>query len=265
VWNEARSVARLLGLGAMTAGWLGTASLHEAFVHPADRHALFQQYLRRWAESLVRTTGGRVTLTPESVIPEQRGPRLVVANHRSPFDIGVLLALFGGHALSRADLANWPVLGLAARRAGTIFVDRDQAGSGASAIRAIRKRLMEGASILVFPEGGTFAGDEVRPFRGGAFSALRGLDVEIVPVGLAYDPGSEFVDESFVEHVLRVSRRQETRCVVHLGTPRIARGRAQELAEELREEVQVLVGRARDHWTTLDRLTSMAGPAAANL
>jgi hypothetical protein len=93
----------------------------------------------------------------------------------------------------------------------------------------------------------------VRPFRAGAFSALRGLDVQIVPVGLAYDPGSEFVDESFVDHVLRVARRPETRCVVKIGTPRMASGRAQEISAGLHAEVQALVHDARAHWLTLDR------------
>jgi 1-acyl-sn-glycerol-3-phosphate acyltransferase len=262
VIEDARSITRLAGLGAFTAAWVGAASLHEAFVHPAERHALFQRYLKRWAGSLVERTGGRIVLSPESRVPEQRGARLVVSNHRSPFDIGILLSLFGGHALSRADVANWPVIGFAARRAGTIFVDRDSAGSGASAIRAIRRKLATGASILAFPEGGTFGGDEVRPFRAGAFSALRGLEVEIVPVGLAYDPGTEFLNESFVEHVLRVTRRPETRCVVHIGTPRMARGRAQELATTLEQEVQALVHRARSHWRSLFELEPPARGSA---
>ncbi len=228
--------------------WVAAASVHQSFVPPAARDEVFQRYLRRWGRSLVRATGGRVVLTPDSVVPPQRGPRLVVANHRSPFDIGVLLALFGGHALSRADLAHWPVIGFAARRAGTIFVDRTNEASGANALRAIRKRLREGASILVFPEGGTFQGDEVQPFKPGAFSVARGLDVEIVPVGLAYDPGTEYVEESFVNHVLRVASRPATRCVVAIGTPRTAQGGAHGLAAHLRGEVQALVLGARAHW-----------------
>lgn len=246
--EDARSLSRLLGVGAFTAGWLGAATLHEAFVPETERGPLFQRYLKRWAHSLVRQTGGKVELTPESVIPAHIGPRLVVSNHRSPFDIGVLLSIFGGHALSRADLSQWPVLGFAARRAGTIFVDRESAGSGASAIRSIRAKLKDGASVLVFPEGGTFEGDTVKPFRAGAFSALRGLDVQIVPVGLAYEPGSEFLDETFVEHVLRVSRRPETRCVVHVGEARLALGKAQHIAQDLHRDVQDLVVQARRHF-----------------
>jgi 1-acyl-sn-glycerol-3-phosphate acyltransferase len=243
-----RSALRLINLGAATLGWVALASAHQALVPPGQRTATFQRYLRRWGSSLVRATGGVVQLVPGCALPTSNKPRLIVANHRSPFDIGVLLSLFGGHALSRADLASWPVLGLAARRAGTIFVDRESEASGASALRTIRRRLSEGATILVFPEGATFEGDEVRPFKPGAFAALRGLDAEIVPVGLVYDPGVEFVEESFVEHVLRVAARPRTRCVVNVGTPLPAHGRAKDLAESAHGVVQHLVTGARTKW-----------------
>lgn len=244
----ARGAVRLVGLGAATLAWLSAASLHEAFVPASQRGPIFQSYMKRWGHSLVHRTGGRVHLAPGSVVPAHVGPRLVVANHRSPFDIGILLSLFGGHALSRADLAGWPVLGVAAQRAGTIFVDRSKADSGATAIRNIRKKLLEKASILVFPEGSTFAGDEVQPFKPGAFTALRNLDAQIVPVGLAYDPGAEWVNESFVSHVLRVAGRPVTHCVVTIGEGVPARGRPQEMADLLQGHVQKLVLDARAEW-----------------
>ena len=249
--STARGTVRLLNLGTATLGWVALATAHQRLVPAAQRDLVFQRYMRRWASSLVRATGGVVTLAPGSTVPPHVGPRLVVANHRSPFDIGVLLSLFGGQALSRADLARWPVLGLAARRAGTIFVDREDGGSRASALRAIRRRLRDGASILVFPEGGTFEGDEVRPFKPGAFAALTGLGAQIVPVGLAYDQGAEFHEESFVEHVVRVAGRPLTRCVVKVGRPVECNGRPNELAERTHAAVQELVDDARAHWFLL--------------
>jgi lyso-ornithine lipid O-acyltransferase len=250
---KARATLRLLRLGAETVGWVALASAHQRLVPDAERTAVFQRWMKRWASSLVNAMGGEIELTPGSVIPPQTRARLIVSNHRSPFDIGVLLAMFGGHPLSRADLAKWPVLGMAATRAGTIFVDRESQASGANAVRLIRRRLKEGSSILVFPEGGTFEGDEVRPFKAGAFAALRGLDVEIVTVGLAYDPGSEFTDPTFVQHVLRVASRKRTRCAVSVGTPRLAHGKPQQLASDLQLEVQALVREARTCWERSSR------------
>jgi 1-acyl-sn-glycerol-3-phosphate acyltransferase len=243
-----RGVTRLLGLSAATLGYASASRLHQALLPAPERPAMFQRYLRRWASSLVHATGGRVSLTPGSVVPQQTGARLVVANHRSLFDIGILLGLFGGHAVSRADVADWPVFGPAATGAGTIYVDRQRADSGAAAIRAIRARLKRGASILVFPEGGTFSGDDVRPFKPGAFVAARQLDVQIVPVGLAYDPGVEWVNEGFVSHVLRVTQRPETRCAVAIGAPQPQAKSARETAERLHDAVEALVDQARQHW-----------------
>ena len=244
---------RLLRLGSETLGWVAFASAHQRLVPEHERTAVFQRHMKRWASSLVRAMGGEVLIAPGHEVPRTRRARLIVSNHRSPFDIGVLLALFGGHPLSRADLANWPVLGMAAKRAGTIFVDRESTHSGASAVRQIRARLKEDASIVVFPEGGTFGGDEVRPFKAGAFAALRGLEVEIVPVGMAYDPGAEFTDPSFVQYVLRVCSRKRTRCAVCIGKPRIAQGKPQQLADALHEEVQALVHQARTCWEQSQR------------
>ncbi|HEX5656109.1 MAG TPA: lysophospholipid acyltransferase family protein [Polyangiales bacterium] len=249
---KARATLRLVRLGAETFGWVALASAHQKLVPETQRTAVFQRWMKRWASSLVHAMGGQVSLAPGSVIPPQTRPRLIVSNHRSPFDIGVLLAMFGGHPLSRADLATWPVIGMAATRAGTIFVDRSSGASGANAVRQIRTRLKEGSSILVFPEGGTFAGDEVRPFKAGAFAALRGIEVEIVPVGLAYDPGSEFTDDTFVGYVMRVASRRRTRCAVSIGAPRLAHGKPQQLAAALQQEVQALVQDARTCWEGID-------------
>lgn len=172
-------------------------------------------------------------------------PRLIVSNHRTALDIGVLMSEVGGSFLSRADLANWPVAGRMAKRADTIFVDRESQGSGATAIRTIRRRLRDGGAVIVFPEGTTFAGDELRPFRGGAFVATKGLEAEILPVGLAYPPGVEYVDQGFVEHVRSVAARPSTHVQLVVGAPFRCEGTTAEVAEKTHEIVQALVLEAR--------------------
>jgi 1-acyl-sn-glycerol-3-phosphate acyltransferase len=245
---SARSTVRMVSSLAKTAGWLAAVTAHQRLVADDEQYELFQRYMQRWSRVIIATAGAEVLLTPESVVPARHGARIIVANHRSPLDILILLGIFGGHALSRKDLAGWPIIGVAARRAGTIFVDRDSAQSGASAIREIRSRLKEGKSVLVFPEGGTFRGDEVRPFKAGIFTAMSGLSVEVVPVGVAYEPGMEWVGESFVAHVLRVAQKPVTRVVVHIGSPRTVNKRTGQLPDELRADVQQLVNGARDYW-----------------
>jgi len=224
---------------------LGAVEAHQRAVDEPLRPEVFQRHMRVWVRTLLKMFGVRLIVHPGVAPAKTAKARLVVCNHRSPVDIAILLSVFGGQVLSRADLAGWPILGLAARKAGTIFVDRDATGSGARAIRVIQRRLKEGATLIVFPEGTTFQGDEVRPFRAGAFAGVQHIDLDIVCVGVAYEAGAEFVDETFLAHLKRTAVRRRTRVAVRIGAPTKPVGRAAELAESLRAEVQRLTLEAR--------------------
>ena len=240
---RAREVARL----ATFAGVLSTTTAVwevDSRRLPPERHEARREELRHWTSHRILDIFG-VRVHRDGVAPPRRGARLVVSNHRAALDIGVLLAELGGTFLSRSDLAGWPVVGRLARAADTIFVDRENRSSGASAIRAMRRRLKEGGSVMIFPEGATFVGDEVRPFHPGAFIAARGLPVEILPVGLAYPPGTEYVDMSFVDHVRELARRPRTNVGVAFGEPFEALGKPADVAAHAHRMVETLVARAR--------------------
>jgi 1-acyl-sn-glycerol-3-phosphate acyltransferase len=225
-------------------GTTHTALLHLRSRPEPAREELLQSWIKVWARGLLGVFGVQQHLVGPPPPPGGRA-RLVVANHRSPIDIILMLQHFGGCVLSHHGVEQWPILGAAASHAGTIFVDRDDRRSGVKAIREIRRRLQQGRTVIVFPEGTTFRGDEVRPFMGGAFAAVRGIDAEVVPVGIAYDPGAEFWQETFMEHVTRVSRRARTRVGLAVGQPQPAEEDRETLAQGLRDEVQVLVEQAR--------------------
>jgi 1-acyl-sn-glycerol-3-phosphate acyltransferase len=238
--------------GAGVAGWtalmLAAVESHkllERKLGPGDQQEqIFDRYMRAWTAGILRMCAVEVLVVPR-LPPEPTTARLVVSNHRSALDIPVLLTHFGGSALSRADLEHWPLLGLAAQKAQTIFVDRESKQSGAQAIRAIRAQLQRGRTVNVFPEGTVFAGDEVRPFNAGAFAAARGLDVEYVPVGVAYPPECEWVQEAFVDHATAVASRPRTTVALAVGEPRRVSGRAAEISTQLHADVTDLVKQAR--------------------
>jgi 1-acyl-sn-glycerol-3-phosphate acyltransferase len=234
-------------MSGFTLGMMGGARAHQRFAPEPERYELYQRWMKRWCQGLLEIFGvSPLVLHPEVAQPTAAGmARLVVANHRSPLDILLLLRQFGGVVLSRDDLANWPVLGPAARSAETIFVDRKNTMSGVAAARAMRNRLEHGRTVIVFPEGTTHAGDEVHTFFEGAFAAARGLRVEIVPVGIAYQAGSEFVEPTFGQHLARVAGRARTHVACALGNPRLMQGARRELSAGLRAEVQSLVLNAR--------------------
>lgn len=248
--RRARQAYRASGFLAATAVMLPAYLSHHRRVPEDQKDLVRDLWVRRWARALLGLFSIQVVVRGDVKPPTRRGDRgrLIVANHRSAIDIGVILATFGGTMVSRADLAGWPVVGAAARSVGTVFVDRSNAKSGATTIRAIQKHLEDGQTIAIFPEGTTFAGDEVRPFHGGAFIAAARAGAEVLPVGLAYpsSSGAAFLDETFLAHLGRMAKSDATRMGVAAGTPILAKGmRAAELAERARSEVSRLVVQAR--------------------
>src|SRR5256885_80863 len=98
----------------MLAAW----STHDA-VTRKDRSALRDRWFGAWCAAMLRVFGIDVITIGRA--PPRRGGRLVVSNHRGVADVLVLLRAFGGRMVSRADLAKWPLIGLAGRRLGTVF------------------------------------------------------------------------------------------------------------------------------------------------
>lgn len=237
-----RLVTRTAGFAAWTAGSVWGHRVMTYLDSDFDTPWGKQRVIDFWSHRVVDTLGIDLHRVSGEV-PYGLGPYLVVSNHRCPIDILVAQHLIGGVVLSHHGVADLPVVGSAARYTDTIFVDREDRRSGARAIRQMRRRLIEGRNVIVFPEGTTFAGDEVRPFKRGAFSAARGLDVKVLPIGLAYPPGVEFVNESFGAHLGRTTRRRRTPVWTCIGAPEPVPNGPDEEAS-LRGRVQALVDEA---------------------
>jgi 1-acyl-sn-glycerol-3-phosphate acyltransferase len=219
---------------------------HEALTREADRERVRERWVAAWAGTLLALFGVREIVRGET--PRGARGRLVVASHRSTADILLLLKIIGGRMVSRSDLARWPLVGVAARSVGTLFVDRKDASSGATAVRTIRTRLAAGDTVIVFPEGTTFPDDVVRPFHSGAFVAAARSGADIVPVGIAYQTGSgaAFVNESFPAHLARMAAASPSRVALCIGDAiPVGTTKASDLRNLAHERVQQLVREAR--------------------
>lgn len=246
---------RTAGFVGVTFGMYGLLEIETALSDPAVREPVLHAWIRRYGRALLQLYGVKVHAGGAHIAGggwypgrDARGRgRVFVMNHRSGLDIPICLALFEATILSRADLSRWPVIGVAARRAGTLFVDRSDKRSGASATHAMVTALERGRGVLVYPEGTTFPGDEVRPFRHGAFSAAHRVGAEVVPVGIAYaGADAAYTDETFAAHMTRVSRTRSTPVAVEVGEPIASEALSvEDLGGVAHEAVQTLVHRAR--------------------
>jgi 1-acyl-sn-glycerol-3-phosphate acyltransferase len=246
--RELRRATRIAGFGVLTGAMLPAFVARQRLAREDERDGVRRRWVGAWSGALLGMFGVRAVVQGELPAPDGGG-LLVVSNHRSTADILLLLRAFGGHMVSRADLAGWPLVGPAARAVGTLFVDRSNAASGATAVRTIRTRLVAGSTVIVFPEGTTFPDDEVRPFHAGAFVAAARSYARVVPVGIAYQRGSgaAFVNESFTAHLARMAAAAPSRVGVCIGEPiAAARAKASELRDGAHLEVQRLVNAARE-------------------
>lgn len=238
--GRVRSFGRAVGFAAWTSGVVYSHRLFARFDEELRTPRGKRQFIATWSKGAFPLLGVELTLVDGDVPSTLGQSYLVVSNHRSPLDILVCVHLVGGVVLSHHGVAKIPVIGEAARATDTIFVDREDSRSGAQAIRQMRTRLKEGQNVIVFPEGTTFAGDEVRPFKPGAFTAAKGLPhVRVLPVGIAYEPGSEFVDESLGSYAGRLAAVRRTPVWATLGEP-VDVPRRENEQEALRETVQAL-------------------------
>jgi 1-acyl-sn-glycerol-3-phosphate acyltransferase len=111
--------------------------------------------------------------------------RLYVANHRSMADIFLLCLLpWEFKFLSKKSVFRIPLLGWLMRTAGDIPLTRGDKDSAREALERMRVRLVQGASVVVFPEGTRSADGSLAPFREGAFRLAIELAVDVVPLAI---------------------------------------------------------------------------------
>ena len=190
--------------------WL--ASTAQPFRDPFGLAELVDRHLRRWCRGLLSVCGVHLWRAGETPAGAERA-RLVVANHRSPFDIPILLSVFGGQFLSRADLTEWPVFGRAARRVGTIFrqsrriaraVRRRFARNPARAARGSRHRLPRGHHA----RRGRGARVPRRRLCGGSWTRCG----DCARRARLSAPSSNGSTRGFLDHASRVARRTAGGC-----------------------------------------------------
>ena len=147
---------------------------------------------RLWAYIVFYGMGMRYTLEKEYT-PIKNKSYIIVANHTSMLDIMLMLILVKDNPfvfVGKAELSKIPVFGFIYRRT-CILVDRNNAKSRGEVYDSARKKINQGLSICIFPEGGVSDNFNVLldPFKEGAFKLALEHRLPILPLtiyGLKY-------------------------------------------------------------------------------
>ncbi len=180
----------------------------------------------------------------------ERAGALLASNHRSYVDILALLAGTPCCFLAKDDVADWPVLGKAAVRVGTVFVERDQKDSRLAAREAIARLMDEGHTVAVFPEGTTYRGPGCGEFRPGAFRTAAELGVPVLPVAIEYPRIADaWQDEGLVPHFNGTFRQPKLEAHLTFG-PLLEGDDGFELVERTQDWVDSTL---RDVWSKIGK------------
>ena len=142
---------------------------------------------RIWAKVILFGMGFRVKLETEEEIIEGKS-YMFVANHTSMTDIMLMLSVVKNPFVfvGKKELAKIPLFGFFYKRT-CILVDRSSSKSRMAVFERAQKRLNQGLSICIFPEGGVPDNESIvlDEFKDGAFRLAIDHHIPIVPLTFA--------------------------------------------------------------------------------
>lgn len=140
---------------------------------------------------------------------------LIVSNHLSYLDILVYSSISPCVFVSKHEVKSWPVFGVMAELAGTVFVDRSRNVDALRVNNEMLEALAADAVVVLYAEGTSSNGHQVLPFRPALFEGVVKTGTAITPAHIRYsltdgDPGDDVCywgDHSFFPHLLRLLSR----------------------------------------------------------
>lgn len=164
----------------LTAGFAAAAVVLVVFASP---RRVAQLTGVPWARALAALIPMRVEVEGrEHVDPAQS--YVLVSNHQSQSDVLVLYGWLGIDFkwVMKQELRKVPGIGVACARLGHIFIDRSNHAAAVATLEAARGTIVDGTSVIFFPEGTRSRNGELLPFKKGAFRMALDLGLPILPL-----------------------------------------------------------------------------------
>lgn len=135
-----------------------------AFFFPREGVAGRQRRVQRWSQQCLRLFGVRLKVEGFEAFAAQNG-RFMVGNHVSWLDIFVVNAVQPVRFVAKEEVRRWPLMGWLAARAQTVFIKRGSRSSSERVREVLLQILAEDDYAVVFPEGTSTDGFQIKPFK----------------------------------------------------------------------------------------------------
>lgn len=203
--------------------------------------------VQAWALQLLALWGIHLKVLGQ---PVRSGPALMVCNHISWLDILVIHAARYCRFVSKSDIRGWPLVGMLATGAGTLYIERSRRKDALRMVRDMADALRDGDVLAVFPEGTTSDGLSLLPFHANLIQSAIEAEVPVQPMSLRFVDARSgeptlapcyIGDDTLVASVWRTLTAPPITAVVCFGDPQSANGRdRRQWANDLRQTVMVL-------------------------
>jgi 1-acyl-sn-glycerol-3-phosphate acyltransferase len=200
--------------------------------------------VQAWALQFLALWGIHLKVLGQPVVS---GPALMVANHISWLDILVIHAARHCRFVSKSDVRDWPLVGMLATGAGTLYIERTSRKDALRMVKDMADAMRNGDVVAIFPEGTTSDGRDLLPFHANLIQAAIQANAPVQPMSIQFVDaktgqiswGPCYIgDDTLLGSMWRTLKSPPILAVVHFGELQQAHGRDRRAwAHDLREQV----------------------------
>jgi 1-acyl-sn-glycerol-3-phosphate acyltransferase len=149
-----------------------------------DRERVMRTWIPRWWRIMSTILGWEVSVEGEGLFDASR-PAVIVVNHQSSLDIVLWARFFPPRTVvvGKKQIRKIPVWGYIFTGTGNILIDRENAERARQSLAEAARRIhAERLNVWMAPEGHRNLGEEMLPFKKGAFHLAAAARVPVLPV-----------------------------------------------------------------------------------
>jgi 1-acyl-sn-glycerol-3-phosphate acyltransferase len=167
--------------------WSFLIAILSILIFPIDyKRKVSNPLMKIWTNVVLFIYGIKVNVSGAENVDASKG-KIYISNHASYLDIFVQLAKLPDNVrmIYKKEINRIPILGWAMWSVGFVALDRVKIRSAMKSLDKAAKRVREGLSVVIYPEGTRTLDGKIGEFKRGMFFLADKSQADIVPVSLS--------------------------------------------------------------------------------
>ena len=177
----------IMGVSLYATLKISLAVLYRTYLRGGYPRSYADGLFRWWALKLLQTVRLNYTVhNPHGVCLQPNTPYIVMSNHRSHYDIPLIVMAIPGSVrmLTKKELFKVPIWGPALRVAEFVSIDRRNLEQAKKDLERARESMESGIVLWIAPEGTRSRTGTLGAFKKGGFIMAIEAGATIIPVGI---------------------------------------------------------------------------------